>query len=186
MVEEKEFAMIIREGSLYDLIGITKVHIESWKTTYDGVFPDEYLDNISFERRKKAWLKVIDSDQNVYVAEEQNGKIVGFSVSSNEKENEDIEFDGRLVVIYLLDEYHGQGIGKKLFKKAAQGLIADGCESMMVWVLKDNASKNFYEALNGELYTTEIDRIADRDYVKLGYCWRDLSVFEEESKNIEE
>ena len=41
----------IRLARVEDAPGITRVHINSWRTTYKGIVPDKVLANLSFERR---------------------------------------------------------------------------------------------------------------------------------------
>lgn len=45
----------IRRAIEDDIQGIAKVHVDSWKTTYKGIFADEILDNIAYEKREKQW-----------------------------------------------------------------------------------------------------------------------------------
>lgn len=68
----------IRKAVPYDAKGITKVHVESWKSTYVNIVPEEFLNNLSFERRADYWFSVIP-DGGVYVAEDENNQIVGFA-----------------------------------------------------------------------------------------------------------
>ena len=42
----------IRRAIKDDIQGIAKVHVDSWKATYKGIFADEILDNIAYEKRK--------------------------------------------------------------------------------------------------------------------------------------
>ena len=42
----------IRRAIKDDIPGIAKVHADSWKTTYKGIFPNEILENITYEKRK--------------------------------------------------------------------------------------------------------------------------------------
>ena len=42
----------IRRAIKDDISGIAKVHADSWKTTYKGIFPNEILENITYEQRK--------------------------------------------------------------------------------------------------------------------------------------
>ena len=42
----------IRRAIKDDIPGIAKVHADSWKTTYKGIFPNEILENITYEQRK--------------------------------------------------------------------------------------------------------------------------------------
>ena len=75
--------MIIREARIDDAAGIAKVHVDTWRTTYAGILPDEHLANLSYERREKLWIDYILSDAESrifnYVAENDAGQIVGFA-----------------------------------------------------------------------------------------------------------
>jgi hypothetical protein len=35
--------MIIREAELYDAAAIAIVHVDSWRSTYRGIIPEDYL-----------------------------------------------------------------------------------------------------------------------------------------------
>jgi hypothetical protein len=41
----------IRKTVLTDAIGIAKVHVDSWKTTYANIVPDAYLNSLDYEGR---------------------------------------------------------------------------------------------------------------------------------------
>lgn len=47
--------MIIRKASLIDAEGIAKVHVDSWRTTYENIIPKDYLDNLSYNQRTDLW-----------------------------------------------------------------------------------------------------------------------------------
>jgi ribosomal protein S18 acetylase RimI-like enzyme len=93
----------------------------------------------------------------VYVAENRDGEIVGFSSGGKERSGKYNAFDGELYAIYILKEYQGQGIGKALIKPIIEEIKRMGLYSMVVIVLKNNISRLFYEALGGkkidEVYT---------------------------------
>lgn len=43
--------MKIRRAKLDDAQGIAKVHVNSWRTTYKDIIPNDFLDNLSVEQR---------------------------------------------------------------------------------------------------------------------------------------
>ena len=43
----------IRRAIKDDIRGIAKVHVDSWKTTYKGIFADEFLENITYDKIKQ-------------------------------------------------------------------------------------------------------------------------------------
>lgn len=40
--------MNIRKAVLADSKGIAKVHVDSWRTTYKNIIPDEFLKKLSY------------------------------------------------------------------------------------------------------------------------------------------
>ncbi|OAZ65445.1 GNAT family N-acetyltransferase [Bacillus licheniformis] len=74
--------ILIRKAKVSDANSIAKVHVESWKTTYQGVLPDDTLSKLSVENQAKLWRTSLSDPKNqdiVYVAEETDGKIIGFA-----------------------------------------------------------------------------------------------------------
>ena len=56
--------MIIREARLKDaeaigfaarLRPIAKVHVDTWRTTYQGIIPESYIARLSYQKRKERW-----------------------------------------------------------------------------------------------------------------------------------
>lgn len=71
----------IRRAIKDDIRGIAKVHVDSWKTTYKGIFADEFLENITYEQREKQWENIFqqeDTYQYRFVAETSDETIIGF------------------------------------------------------------------------------------------------------------
>jgi ribosomal protein S18 acetylase RimI-like enzyme len=43
----------IRIASKEDIKGVSRVYVDSWRTTYRGLVPDDYLDELSYEDVEK-------------------------------------------------------------------------------------------------------------------------------------
>ncbi len=166
-------AIIIRKAILSDTKGIAKVHVESWKTTYANIVPNEYLNNLTYESREQIWINSI-SNGGVYVAENNEGEIVGFSSGGKERSGKYDGYDGELYAIYILKEYQGQGIGKALIQPIIDELIGMGLNTMLVLVLKDNVSRLFYEALGGKKIDELEVQIAGKKLTEVVYGWENL------------
>lgn len=139
----------IRRAIKDDIPGIAKVHADSWKTTYKGLFPDEFLENITYEKREKQWENIFQQEDNHqfrFVAETLDGTIIGF-IDGGVERTGTYNCDGELYAIYLLQEYQGMKIGQKLFQALLSECINNEMQSLLVWVVTNNPSKNFYENL---------------------------------------
>lgn len=170
--------MLIRRAQVADVEGITNVHIDSWRTTYRGLVPDAMLDNLSFEGRRQQWHNALTehADSNhLYVAVD-DGQIIGFVCGGAERGIEG-EYDSELSAIYLLQSHQGKGIGRQLTTQLVEKLISKDYASMLVWVLKENPARKFYEALGGQ-YVSEIKDVrGDVTLIEVSYGWHDLKAF---------
>ncbi len=78
--------MVVRKAILSDAKGIARVHVDSWRSTYKNIIPNEFLDNLSYDQRTSLWERNISlSDNYVFVAVTDNGEIVGFGDCGKKK-----------------------------------------------------------------------------------------------------
>ncbi len=136
--------VIIRKADIKDAEGKGYVHYHSWNETYTGIIDQDYLDSRSLEKCVSLAKKY---PQNTYVALVE-GKIVGFSCYIKYRDD-DLENTGEINAIYLLKDYHGQGIGKMLMEACYKEL--DEYPKIALWVLKSNHHAiEFYEKMGFE------------------------------------
>ncbi|MDP1420492.1 GNAT family N-acetyltransferase [Peribacillus simplex] len=167
--------MLIREATVADAEGIAIVHVDCWRTTYKDIMPSDFLDNLSYEQRNGIWIKNITRDGNyVYVAENNEGKILGF-ISGGKRETNKVEDSGDLTAIYILENFQRMGIGKKLIKELFLKFEELGFKTIFVEVLEDNESRYFYEAFGAELIKTDKIKMAGAELNLLVYEWKDIS-----------
>jgi ribosomal protein S18 acetylase RimI-like enzyme len=171
--------MKIRPATVTDASGIALVHVDTWRTAYRGMIPDGYLDSLSYERRGDFWQRSIADPGNpsfVYVAEADEGQVVGFA-SAGPPQSEQPDYEGEIWAIYVLKEYQGMGIGRRLVQAVACELQARGMRSMLLWVLKDNApSRAFYESLGGQLLKEQQFELGGATLTEVGYGWPDVTM----------
>lgn len=170
--------MVIRHARLGDAEGIAMVHIDSWRTTYKGIVPDEVLAKLSYTEREQRWVRILTSAERdnhlIFVAEDENGQIIGFAGGGPEREG-DTEYKGELYAIYLLKESQGKGIGRLLTKAVANSLLQAGYGSMLVWVLADNPSRYFYERLGAKQVRVKQIEIGGNNLNGVAYGWPDVA-----------
>ncbi|WP_249730409.1 GNAT family N-acetyltransferase [Paenibacillus sp. J2TS4] len=169
--------IIIREANYNDLEGIARVHVESWRSTYTGIVSEVYLSKLTLETRKKNWewtFNHLDQDDKIFVAEDE-GKIVGFSTGGRNRVDT-TEYEGELYAIYILQEYQGKGIGKKLVQEVMNALKEMNYLSMLVWVLELNPAMAFYRKLGGEVLTRKEIKIGENLLFEVALGWRNLDL----------
>lgn len=166
----------IRDATIEDADGIAYVHVTAWLETYRGLISDEFLDGLSVEQRAARWKQTLSDPDDVYhhvvVAGNDNG-IVGF-VNYGRNQSADADYRGELFAIYVLKKFQGQGIGRELVKRVAQGLLAQDISSMLVWVLAANPYQRFYESLSGGYLRERVIDFAGESLHEKAYGWRDI------------
>ncbi len=165
---------LIRPAVPNDADGIARVHIDSWLSTYRGLMPDAVLDNLSFERRRNWWQDIVNRSQKVDVmVADDDGQVAGFAYFGAECENDPV-YHGELYAIYLLKDYQQKGLGRLLFKAAANGLLTCGLNNMIVWVLSANPARRFYEKLGGVYLRDKPEQFGEVTLQESAYGWGDI------------
>jgi GNAT superfamily N-acetyltransferase len=170
--------MRVRQAVCADAAGIARVHVDSWRTTYRGIVPQDYLDGLTYAERQARWergLCMSDPEPCVYVAEDGNGQIVGFANGGPERSGDPV-YRGEIYAIYILQPQQRQGLGRELVRKVVEALQKMGFQSMLVWVLADNPSRRFYEALGGEPVRTQEISIGGTPLEEVAYGWQALQL----------
>lgn len=162
----------IRSATQQDAATIAHVHVASWRSTYKGIVPDNYLAELDETARTASWREWIESGIPVFVAI-QNGVVVGF-ISGGPIRDPIDNYDAELFTIYLLQHVHRAGIGTALLGKLASRLDENGFKKMMVWVLEDNASFGFYEKSGARRISSRQVEIAGTLLPVVAYGWPSL------------
>lgn len=167
--------MNIRKATHTDAKGIARVHVDSWKSTYQNIIPEQYLNKLSYDQRTDLWKRNISKAGNyVFVAENNAGEIIGFAVCGK-RETNNIEKSGDLTSIYILEEYQGKGVGKQLLQQLFRQFKELSYHRVFVDVLEDNKSRFFYENYGAVLLKSKKITFAGTELNLLIYEWKDLN-----------
>lgn len=163
--------MLIRPAVESDLKEVARVQIMSNKSTYKGIMPDSYLSALDVDVKHQEWINRFENsigNESLYVIETNSRQIVGFYLLS-ERPTNDIA-DRELLSVYILSENQGQGIGRQIFRAIKDKYESDHVKSMMLWTLKDNPSRGFYERMGGELSGTRTI-VRGSELQQVAYKW---------------
>lgn len=166
----------IRPATPADAAGIARVHVDTWRTTYQGIVAEATLAGLSLENRRQRWQEMLTHPQPgtcLLVAEGRQG-IVAFTSAGPAREDGILSW-GEVYAIYLLRQAQGKGLGRALMSAACTHLLAEGRPSMLLWVLKDNLpARKFYEALGGECRREKPIEIGGQSLIEVAYEWDDI------------
>lgn len=140
---------IIRKAEIKDAPGVAKVHVETWQSHYHGQVPDDYLANLSVEKRTGLWAEAFlnPKPKTITFIVEESGEILGFCSVGPSRDIESSHETGELYSIYLDSLKQGQGIGSALMKVGLDFLKEQGFKKATLWVLKTNLKTiSFYKA----------------------------------------
>ncbi|AKG04823.1 GNAT family N-acetyltransferase [Salimicrobium jeotgali] len=166
--------MEIRSARLEDAPGVAKVQVETWKTTYRGIVPEGYLNRMTPENRREKWEKIIEKGM-VYVAVNEEEEITGFASGGPSRSPQLHPHEAELYAIYIREDDQGKGLGRKLLTPVVNELMEGGRSSMLVYVLAENESRYFYEALGAKLLDKIKIGIDGKTLNELIYGWDDIS-----------
>lgn len=166
----------IRAGRVSDARSIARLDIETWRATYAGVLSASYLIGLSERRREAGWRAVILREpRDVRVAVSSSGTIVGFGSCGPNRG--DRFFTGEVFTLYVAPDWQNQGIGRRLLIALFRRLVAAGRRSAILWVLRDNPSRFFYERLGAHQVSRKPLAVGGMAVEAFAYGWRDLPAF---------
>ena len=147
----RDHSLIVRRARPHDALGIARVHVQSWQSTYRGVLPPHYLDRLTPARRLPVWQRVIretDCPRAGVIVAEAHRRIIGFvQVTPTRDPDSDSAAVGELTAIYVLPGRWGQGIGRQLMTAAINRMTAAGFDQATLGVLHTNVrARHFYHA----------------------------------------
>lgn len=164
----------IRRAAIGDALSISRVRVESWKTTYRTIVPDGFLDAMDFAAGAEQWAERIRGAQGTILVAEDASGIFGFATGG--KLRDPIEsYDGELYAIYLLREQQKRGAGRRLVEEIVKDLRASELKSMIVWVLAQNPAVEFYKRLGAIPVSEKNIEIGGRSLLDLALGWPDLT-----------
>lgn len=168
--------MIIRQANKEDLLSVGKVQVISNRSTYMGIMPEDYLNNMSYENKASEWKEKLFSEKSTQfmcVAENDHKNIVGFAAGSLARTND--LFEREIYSIYILKEFQRKGIGKLIIKEMVTNFIENNVRSMILWTLQDNPSRLFYEHLGGKIVDTRFIDRGGKELQQIAYAWEDIT-----------
>lgn len=172
-----EWRITVRSARAEDAAGIARTYVESWRSAYAGILPDPVLVRLSPDRQARQWRQAITRPRHgefTVVAEAAGTGVVGFGSGGPARAM--LPYLGEVYTLYLMPDWQGYGLGRRLMQALFAGLARRGLGSALIWVLEANPSRFFYEAMGGTRAGERTERLWGTDLPELAYGWDDVTV----------
>ena len=165
--------MRIRAAWLDDAATIAKVYVETWRSAYAGLVPDDVLTGMSESWQLRQWKAQIVSDNTVMVAEHPEYGVIGMG-SCGLRRDWQFAGSGEIYTLYILPDWQNQGHGRDLLTAMLRAMRSTGFDGAVLWVLARNQSRFFYEAMGGRQVAQRDEQLWQTSLPELAYRWRPL------------
>ena len=147
----------IRKATVEDSKELAIVKRKAWESTYRGIYPDEKLDNYNFEEQGSKFNNLISNENITFYVVEFENKIIGY-MSCGQPMRAFKHYEQEIGLLYILKEYQGQGIGRRLFSIAYDNIKNNGYKEFFISCNKYNLNaQKYYEAMGGKIVWTDED-----------------------------
>jgi len=170
-------SLVIRRAAPGDAAAIARVHVETWRSAYAGMVPDRVLLGMTADRHALQWSRQITShrrDEFVMVAEYAEHGVIGFGSAGRTRGGD--RDRGEVFTLYVHPDCQGLGAGRRLLGALFEGLGGRGMLSAVIWVLADNPSRFFYEAMGGVHAARRHEKIWGERLPEFAYSWETLEI----------
>ncbi len=114
-----------------DAWAVARVHVDSWRSAYAGLLPDELLAGLSVEQRAEAWTRILGerATGSGLLVLEGDGAVLGYCHYSKSGDHDADDATAELTSIYLADRLWRQGNGTRLLDEVVRVMARQGyCE----------------------------------------------------------
>jgi len=151
-------AVTVRPATSDDVEPVLRVKAQSWREAYGGLLPTEHLDAVDagVPEQVPGWAALVGSDRELWVADD-GGRLLGVALAGPRRSAADTGRTGaddaaaspadlpdvELMVLYVLAEAYGTGVGARLLDAVVGGRPA------MLRVLAENPRAVAFYAKHG-------------------------------------
>lgn len=164
-----------REANVAECAAVAKVHVRSWHESFAALVPQSVMERITVERRTNAFEERFQSDSyKMYVAEVVEQGIIGFADCGEPRDKID-NYQAELYAIFLLPEFQGSGVGRRLFSMCVDSVVKSGKSSMYLLAFENSPYRSFYDKMGGQLVSKRPVEIEGTTFNAVVYGWKNLT-----------
>lgn len=167
-------AIEIRPAVDGDLSGIARVVVDTWRATFAGLLPEDFLKGMSYSQQEQRHRHYLGhASIAYYVAEDEKGEAVGFASGGPSRHSGFLQ-EAEVYALYLLPGYQRRKIGSALFTEVARDLGDMEHKGLLALALENNPNRVFYERLRGRPVATGPLILGETAVGQIAYVWDDI------------
>jgi ribosomal protein S18 acetylase RimI-like enzyme len=157
-----------------------RLYVSAWRDAYPTLLPAQTLLAMSEARAARQFEASIARSREVaLVACSRAQGVVGLATGGWASDRGIVvagrRIRGELFTLYVDPYATEQGIGRRLLQEALRALVEKGHESAIVWVLRGNPARFFYQHLGAKLVATKREKRFGTTIELEAYAWPDLA-----------
>ena len=149
---------------------LAQVKRSVWETTYRGIYPDSKIDGFDIDKEAEKFERLVGrADINLYgIVAEDN--LIGYMAWGKNPRYPDGD-SNEIVLLSILKDYQGKGIGGQVFEYA-KGKLKDKGDHFTLYCNKYNLpAQAFYEKMGCEVISVDDDHL-DKSIPQIKYIYR--------------
>jgi ribosomal protein S18 acetylase RimI-like enzyme len=181
-----ERPILVRSATLADAAAISRVNRESWRTTYAGILPLDFIASHAGRASEAAWERRLGRKgpgRATWIAESA-GMVIGFADCGDARHRLE-GLEAEIFELYVVQSHQRRGAGRALLAECARHFVRQGQFGFYLWVLKANRARLFYEAMGGVEMGEKTERLGRlHSFSQVAYGWHDLTVLVGEPESL--
>ena len=166
--------IVCRPARLADTRVISEVYIDTWRSTYAGILPDQVLVGMRANKLSGSFARALKHrTEIIMVADHPEQGIIAMG-SAGENRGINSAYSGEIYTLYVHPGSQNEGIGETLLAHLFGALAQAGHDSAVIWVLALNPSRFFYERMGGQRAGERREALWGTTLLEWAYGWTDL------------
>jgi GNAT superfamily N-acetyltransferase len=177
MMQQERF--IVRTAVAADCAAIAAVQIKSYRTAYATFFPSSYFAGFSIAEQEQDWrdLLAAQAGETLLVAVTPEREILGYLLTKAAS-TDFPGYEAEIVALHVVQPWQGRGVGRVLLRTAVHALAQQGHKAAMLWTLRGNPIRVWYDRLGGALLGEMRYEVDGWDVEEVAYGWADLAALQ--------
>ncbi len=125
-------------AALEDARAIAAIHVDTWRAAYKSIVPDEYLASLSAAHRETMWGECIAKGSAELIVAKEAGAVRGLLCFGQCRNERSSEIEAEVWAMYVAPSAWSTGVGRLLWLRARELMLAQGFKSCSLWVFPQN------------------------------------------------